>query len=260
MRISGHRTAAFWSKVFAPLVTDRRENPETIDMIEAPDGSVSIWQGLERVEDPGGADGAMAQPGGDIRFILPQLWFGDRVCGILHGCAMEWHGKTFALLGKSGAGKSTLAAHLASQGARYVSDDLLFLLDDGTVPRLVMPPSIKIGAWDLVSPHFPALQTVPSFLKGETAFRLMPDAPFISEEAGDMPQHFFFLGFTAGRVLAVDQIDLDEVFLRLSSVGLWVRNGRLAEITGMLRPAKWHWLRHGDSAEAGEAIAGILDS
>ena len=60
--------------------------------------------------------------------LLPPL--AARGVRALHASAIDMHGKSVIVAGHSGSGKTTSALMMLSQGARLVSDDLLFLYRD----------------------------------------------------------------------------------------------------------------------------------
>ncbi|MEM7058128.1 MAG: hypothetical protein AAF557_11105 [Pseudomonadota bacterium] len=69
----------------------------------------------------------------------------------LHACALNLDGCAVAVLGASGVGKSTLAAHLASNGAPVLADDVTAILESGD--------------GHMVQPGFPAMKFWPDTLK-----------------------------------------------------------------------------------------------
>ena len=62
---------------------------------------------------------------------------------VLHGNALEKHGRAIVCLGHSGDGKSTLAYALMQRGWRLLADDLVAITPDG----LVLPGIPRIKLW-----------------------------------------------------------------------------------------------------------------
>jgi hypothetical protein len=76
----------------------------------------------------------------------------------LHAGALARLGRTVLLPGQSGSGKSSLTAWLVKQGFSYLTDELVFLPDDGSC-RLIpfpRPLCLKAGSAALVSAMLPA--------------------------------------------------------------------------------------------------------
>ncbi|MGA7279477.1 MAG: hypothetical protein WBW79_16175 [Desulfocapsaceae bacterium] len=76
----------------------------------------------------------------------------DKSRHALHAGGVSRNGICILLPGTSGSGKSSLSAWLTAHGYHYLSDELVFLSDDGTIWPLTRPISLKIDA-----SHFPWL-------------------------------------------------------------------------------------------------------
>lgn len=63
----------------------------------------------------------------------------------LHAGAVYKDGQCIILPGKSGNGKSTLTAWLTANGYQYLTDELLFLSNDGMVSPLTRPVNLKVN-------------------------------------------------------------------------------------------------------------------
>jgi hypothetical protein len=63
----------------------------------------------------------------------------------LHAGAVIRGDSCIILPGQSGTGKSTLTAWLVAHGYQYLTDELIFLADDGTVTPVTRPISLKSG-------------------------------------------------------------------------------------------------------------------
>jgi len=67
----------------------------------------------------------------------------NRESHALHAGAVTRGDSCIILPGQSGAGKSTLTAWLAAHGYQYLTDELIFLADDGTITPVTRPISLK---------------------------------------------------------------------------------------------------------------------
>lgn len=76
----------------------------------------------------------------------------------LHAGAISWQGRTVLLPGQSGSGKSSVTACLCANGAAYLSDELIFLPDDGSgeVIAFPRPLCLKAGSAAVVRALLPA--------------------------------------------------------------------------------------------------------
>lgn len=76
----------------------------------------------------------------------------------LHAGAVSWQGRTVLLPGQSGSGKSSVTACLCANGAAYLSDELIFLPDDGSgeVIAFPRPLCLKAGSAAAVRALLPA--------------------------------------------------------------------------------------------------------
>lgn len=74
------------------------------------------------------------------------FWVELRGLRTLHGAALNWQERSFALLADSTAGKSTLAAGLLQNGASLISDDITVVETNGTGFQLRPGfPSMRLG-------------------------------------------------------------------------------------------------------------------
>lgn len=78
------------------------------------------------------------------RVVLPltMLWRNDALLA-LHGGAIAYKGRAFALIGRSGAGKSTSTHAFLEVGAKILSDDML-LVDAAHAMALPGAPSLRL--------------------------------------------------------------------------------------------------------------------
>lgn len=76
---------------------------------------------------------------------------------VIHGAAVEKHGRALILPAPPGSGKSTLCAALVTRGWRLLSDELALLtLDDLSLAPLCRPLSLKNESLDIIREFEPA--------------------------------------------------------------------------------------------------------
>ncbi len=90
---------------------------------------------------------------------------------VFHAAAVEINKQGLLILGDSGGGKSTLALWLASQGAIYHGDEIIFMrLQDGRFESFPKAAALKEGCFDL----FPATDTFVGPQRGPLRFYQPP--------------------------------------------------------------------------------------
>jgi hypothetical protein len=78
-----------------------------------------------------------------------------------HAACLEYNTKALLISGFPGAGKTTLALDLLQHGFEYCSDDIVLVRQDGTVTGVPFAPTIKSGAWRLLTQSYPGLNNMP---------------------------------------------------------------------------------------------------
>ena len=80
---------------------------------------------------------------------------------MFHAACMEWRGRTLLISGAPGAGKTTLALQLGAKGFGYGGDDITLISPDGLARGIPFAPTVKSGAWDVISRIRPELLNLP---------------------------------------------------------------------------------------------------
>lgn len=74
---------------------------------------------------------------------------------VFHAACLERDGRSVLISGRPGAGKTTLSLRLAEAGFEYGADDIVLVGPDGKATGVPFAPSIKPGAWQIVSQFRP---------------------------------------------------------------------------------------------------------
>ncbi|MCF8707391.1 hypothetical protein [Rhizorhapis sp. SPR117] len=72
----------------------------------------------------------------------------------LHAACLHRNGRALLLTGRPGAGKTTLTSWLLANGFAYQGDDITMFNADGQVQGLPFLPTVKSGAWPLMSARY----------------------------------------------------------------------------------------------------------
>lgn len=81
----------------------------------------------------------------------------------LHAAALTHQGTSLLLVGSPGAGKTTLAAALVRRGFKIACDDVALLDNTGLLTGLLLPFTVKEGAWSILSGDWPELPSQPVY-------------------------------------------------------------------------------------------------
>ncbi len=144
----------------------------------------------------------------------------------LHAGAVSWQGQTILLPGRSGSGKSSVTAWLTSQGCSYLSDELVFLPNDGAgvVIPFPRPFCLKPGSAAVVKALLPAAQQVG--LLADEHGAVIPHRLFnpTCTLASTPPGVLLFPVYQSGAVLHVEQLSQARASALLMSCDVNARN------------------------------------
>ncbi|HKY83156.1 MAG TPA: hypothetical protein VJM09_16995 [Sphingobium sp.] len=121
--------------------------------------SYDLWSahGLTLLSQDGGRASVLQarEAGPVIKACIIQDIIGDGRSGLaLHAGCLHRNGRALLLTGRPGAGKTTLISWLAGNGFDYQGDDITLLHEDGRVQGLPFLPTIKSGAWPMMTARY----------------------------------------------------------------------------------------------------------
>jgi hypothetical protein len=179
----------------------------------------------------------------------------------LHAAVLECGAGTVLLVGSPGAGKTTLATALVRRGFRIAADDVALLDENGRLAGLLLPFTVKEGAWPMLSPDWPALATEPIYRRPDgIRVRYLQNFEF----AGRRPQRMKFvvlLDRRAGVRTSVRGIGRVTALQALIAEGD-ARDERLRpagfrSLVSALNDASCFRLTYSDLAEAARAVTSL---
>jgi hypothetical protein len=177
---------------------------------------------------------------------------------VLHAGAVSLNGRAIVLAGPTGSGKSSLAAWFVANGFRYLSDEVVALVEGGTdvvgFPRAMVVKGEAAGKVEAFIGCGAAgiIRTAAS-----TMIRPMPE-----RIAGRSPQPcglIIFPKFEPGAPLRIAPVSAAQTGLRLMGCNLNARNLRgegFAEIGALARTAPAFVLHYGDF----DQLSGVVDA
>jgi virulence-associated protein VapD len=94
---------------------------------------------------------------------------------LIHGALLVRRNRGLLICGSPGAGKTTLCIALVGSGYEYCSDDIVRFQCDATANGVPFAPAVKQGAWPLVAPYAPTIDSLPTYRRGDgQAVRYLP--------------------------------------------------------------------------------------
>lgn len=165
----------------------------------------------------------------------------------LHAGGVSGNGRCILLPGESGSGKSSLTAWLTSSGYRYLTDELVFLSDDGVVTPLTRPISLKGD--DAFLSRFVADGLIDRVIVGDSG-AIVPHRLLNPDYQAQRPQlsHIFFPTFKAGAPLSVEEISPARSCLYLMRSHVNARNLEglgVAALSRIARSCRSYTLHYG---------------
>lgn len=123
------------------------------------DVSYDIWSahGLSLLSRDGGRAAVLhaAEAAPIVKAWITQDIIGDNRWSLaMHAGCLQRNGRALLLTGRPGAGKTTLISWLLGAGFAYHGDDITMLHADGRVEGLPFLPTVKSGAWGLMTSRY----------------------------------------------------------------------------------------------------------
>jgi hypothetical protein len=176
---------------------------------------------------------------------------------VLHAGAVSANGRAMLLAGPTGSGKTSLAAWFVANGFRYLSDEVVALVEGATevvgFPRAMVVKGEAAGKIEALGVFAAAgtIHTAHSFMISPAAERVAPHAPV---RCGLI----VFPQFKAGAPLRIAALTAAQAGLRLMGCNLNARNlpgAGFAGIGALARAAPAFVLHYGDF----DQLDGIVD-
>ncbi|HKJ62643.1 MAG TPA: hypothetical protein VKA94_11745, partial [Hyphomicrobiales bacterium] len=147
---------------------------------------------------------------------------------MLHAAAVVFQKKGIIILGPSGVGKTTLLLELLSQGAEFISDDIVPLSGlEALATSVPFAIGVKQGSWKIADTLFDTLETIEPIQLGDRRVK------YAAPESGDLkiiksshPIHLILMPeFSQEQSLEVCRLNPIEALNSASQFGSWF-NGR----------------------------------
>lgn len=153
--------------------------------------------------------------------ILRHSYEDRQIFATLHAAALAFGQQSIVFPGISGSGKSTLAAYLTAHGWTYLGDDVIALGRVDSLGEVVLPfctaIGLKPGSWDILTPWYPALPSLPVIPYADRQARFLP----MPSQAGSpcAIKAFVFPEFSDGADLLIRTLDPAEALTTLIQAG-----------------------------------------
>lgn len=104
----------------------------------------------------------------EVKAVFTEAVVASATTGFLaHAALLSRGGRGVMICGEPGAGKSTLSMSLIMAGYTYLSDDVVWISDQGEVTGVPFAPAVKEGAWRLLDEMECDLPTSAAYLRGD---------------------------------------------------------------------------------------------
>ena len=179
----------------------------------------------------------------------------------LHAAVLGCSAGTLLLLGSPGTGKTTLAAALVGRGFKIAADDVALLDNTCHLSGLLLPFTVKEGAWPILSADWPALATEPIYHRPDgIRVRYLQNVEF-ADTRTERVEFVILLDRRAGVPTSIQSIGCVTALQALIAEGD-ARDERLTEsgfrsLVSALSDASCFRLTYSDLAEASETVSSL---
>ena len=192
--------------------------------------------------------------------LTERLILCDRAGVALHAASLILQGTGLLVCGTSGVGTSTLSLHLCHAGFQYGGDDVVLIAPDGEAEGLPFPPTVKSGAWDIISRLRSDLGDQPVHRRSDEA--RVRYLPAVNVHHGRFAAKWIvFLQRSEGqstKLIRIGQIDTIGRILE----GSFAADGKLSRrrfiaLKRMLADSKCFELVYSDARDAARVLTGL---
>jgi hypothetical protein len=181
---------------------------------------------------------------------------------VFHAACLGRHGRNLLISGRPGAGKTTLSLRLAEAGFEYGADDIVLIGPDGKATGVPFAPTVKSGAWEIVSQFRPDLTEAVVHRRpdGKRVRYLKPVR--IARDCGSSVGWILFIR-RGGGPTKLNRLEKIEVMRRLMegaySPGEKMNLAMCNALKQTINGAGCFELTYSDSAEASDAIVRLCN-
>ncbi|MEJ2061520.1 MAG: glycosyltransferase [Gammaproteobacteria bacterium] len=149
---------------------------------------------------------------------------------VLHAAALQWNDRRVVLPSRGGAGKTTLAAAMMHEGATYLADDIVPLLDEnGSVAPIKTSLCIKEGSIPLLKSRYPDIRKLPVLYRNGMAVRYLPPKPSRNDTGVTKADIIVFPNRRTGSTASVTRLTAAEAFGCMVNSSPWFQTSSRAK-------------------------------
>ncbi|KHD07759.1 hypothetical protein PN36_16210 [Candidatus Thiomargarita nelsonii] len=160
-----------------------------------------------------------------IQEILKLSYPDTEWLAMIHAMAVAYGQKAVVMPAPSGYGKTTLSAALLKAGFSYLSDDMVPIKRGShQITPLPTSLSIKKGSWQLLDSHYPELNKLLVYNKGNRQVRYLNPSRYIKTTNHLPVSALVFPQYQAGQRATLEPISKIESLQRLIKNEVWLGN------------------------------------